>query len=294
MTLNVQNLFTTERSLEDTRSAFSIPNIKLLRTITTIRLRAEQHLTNNSSQSDTDYQYYGILISSILDMAIQFEDLSHTLDLILDFVKKVRSKFPNVVQPIIEQTLEIYNKRPHPQPVATRMAYSRLKIYLAQFRLEYVRDINLSDIRANVFHCIPIIQELNFITILIKAKQYRKASLFLTEISPLFEIQGQMNILIALPFYELTCLANLGINSFKIALNALDKGKELLQRYQDKSRVSRFITLFEKVITYFEKNPGLDHSDHIVDELKLPGVIFDKIFLHSSYCIDPEGVLVEL
>ncbi|MCH8860076.1 MAG: hypothetical protein IH843_02865, partial [Thaumarchaeota archaeon] len=59
-------------------------------------------------------------------------------------------------------------------------------------------------------------------------------------------------------------------------------------------RASRFITLFEKVVTYFEKSHRVENEKLVIDELKMPGVIFDKIFLHSSMCKDPEGILVEI
>jgi len=295
MTYDIQNLFTTDRSItSDKKTSFSIPNIKLLRAITQIRLQAEQHIADEHSSPEQGYQYYGILAASLLDMVVQFDDLSHALDLVLSIAKTIKQKYPQLIQSFIEKIIILYHDRPHPQPITTRLAYSRLKMFLAQFRLELGVG-TLVDIRATVFHCIPIIQELNFITVLINAGQYRKGSLFLHEIAPLFEISDQIDIRIALPYYELVCLANLGVNMYKVALEALDKGKNLIQESKNKSfRASRFITLFEKVVTYFEKSHRVENEKLVIDELKMPGVIFDKIFLHSSMCKDPEGILVEI
>ncbi|MHA2365478.1 MAG: hypothetical protein ACXAC7_16090 [Candidatus Hodarchaeales archaeon] len=296
-----QKIFTTEGSIKLTKKGiFSIPNIKLVRAITQTRLQSEQFISEDTSEDASDnsgIQYYGILVASLLDMAIQFEDLSHALELTLGFAKRIRNKFPELVTELVQKTLDVYHNAPQPQPVSTRLAFSRLKMYLAQLQLE-INETPLDEIRNMVFHCLPIIHELNFIVILIKAKQYMKASLFLQELSPLFESKKLTDITLALPYYELTCLANLGTKMFPASLEALEKGYQIAQQLPRTSvQATRFLTLFEKVIGFFDSNQGNEMAMSITTDLKefkIPGVIFDKIFLDSSICKDHDGILVEI
>lgn len=290
MSTGTQGLFTVGEH-EKGQTYFSIPNIHLMRTIAQTRLEATLQI--QKKEGTNRYQIYSALMTALLDATARFDDLSHALNIASDFARTVRDEQPELVPQIIEKALTIYQAGPMPQPIATRMAYSKLRMYLAQFRLEYVKDIMLADVRATVYHSIPIIQELNFILVLIKAKRYLKASLFLKEIAPLFEVQGRVDVRIALPFFELTCLANLGAKTYAPALEALDRGYAIAQQLPKAThQASRFITLFEKVVKFFDtKNEGDEPN---VEELKVPGVIFDLIYLHTEYCPDPEGILVEV
>ena len=56
----------------------------------------------------------------------------------------------------------------------------------------------------------------------------------------------------------------------------------------------RYITFFEKIIKLFETSETNQNIDiGKIEDLIVPGYIFDQIFLHESMCPDQEGILVE-
>ncbi len=281
----------------------AIPNIKLIRSINKIRVRIDGYLKDESNPDS--FNNYSIMMLSLMDIATNFEELNYFLTLSLDYAENLAKKKPDSVVPFIEQVLSMYkesDKACKTKSIATRIAYSKLKMFLAQYRLEVLKDQNFADVRNIVFHNIPIIQELNFIVVLIKAKRYMKAAMFLQDISMLF-IMNRVDPRLILPFYELMCLSNLGAgpNYYATALDALEKGYKITQTLPETTiQSSRFITLFEKVISIF-KSDSEDEGSAVVqpenldiDELKVPGVIFDYIFLYEDNCSDPEGILVEM
>ena len=281
----------------------AIPNIKLIRSINKIRIKADSYLKDELNPES--FNNYSVVMLSLMDIATNFEELNYFLTLALDYAKNLALKRPDTVVPFIEQVISLYkasDKACKTKSIATRIAYSKLKMFLAQYRLEILKDQNFADVRNIVFHNIPIIQELNFIVVLIKAKRYMKAAMFLQDISMLF-IMNRVDPRLILPFYELMCLSNLGsgANNYATALDALEKGYKISQTLPETTiQSSRFITLFEKVITIFKSDSEDDGSAVIqpenldIDTLKVPGVIFDYIFLYEDNCPDPEGILVEM
>ena len=285
------------------KSNLSIPNIKLIRTINQIRIKTESY---GKTKDDPDsFNDYCLLMTTLIDITYQFDELNYFLTLSLDYATNLALNQPDYVVPFIEKVITLYKaskKQCKTRSIATRLAYSRLKMFLAQFRLEVLKDQNFADVRNLVFHSIPIIQELNFIVVLIKAKRYLKATMFLQDISMLF-VMNRVDPRLILPFYELVCLSNLGAgpNFYATALDALEKGYKITQTLPETTiQSSRFITLFEKVVSIFK--PETDHGESVIvqpenldiEELKVPGVIFDYIFLYEDNCADPEGILVEM
>ena len=285
-----------------TKPQLAIPNIKLIRSINKIRVKSEAYLNNTDSESFNNYCF---VMMSLLDITNNFEELNYVLTLALDYASTLAKRKPDFVVPFIEQVIKIYkesDKACKTKSIATRIAYSKLKMFLAQYRLEVLKDQNFADVRNIVFHNIPIIQELNFIVVLIKAKRYMKAAMFLQDISMLF-IMNRVDPRLILPYYELVCLSNLGAGPtyYATALDALEKGYKISQKLPETTiQSSRFITLFEKVIAIFKTDKNNPDSKIIqpenlnIDELKVPGVIFDYIFLYEDNCSDPEGILVEM
>lgn len=281
----------------------AIPNIKLIRSINKIRVKADTFLKDESDPES--FNNYSFLMLTLIDVTIKFEELNFFLTLALDYAEILSKKKPDAVVPFIEKVLNLYkesDKACKTKSIATRIAYSKLKMFLAQYRLEVLKDQNFADVRNIVFHSIPIIQELNFIVVLIKAGRYMKAAMFLQDISMLF-IMNRVDPRLILPFYELMCLSNLGAgpNNYATALDALEKGYKITQTLPESTiQSSRFITLFEKVITIFKSDGETGDSKVVqpesldIDTLKVPGVIFDYIFLYEDNCPDPEGILVEM
>ncbi len=297
MSIIVNNIRSSEKSIN------SIPNIKLIRSINKIRVKADTYLNEeNNSESFNNYSY---IMLSLIDITNNFDELNYVLTLALDYATNLAKMKPDFVVPFIEKVITTYkqsNKACKTKSIATRIAYSKLKMFLAQYRLEVLKDQNFADVRNIVFHNIPIIQELNFIVVLIKAKRYLKAVMFLQDISMLF-IMNRVDPRLILPFYELVCLSNLGAGPtyYAIALDALEKGYKITQTLPETTiQSSRFITLFEKVIAIFKSDDNGKESKIVqpenldIETLKVPGVIFDYIFLYEDNCADPEGILVEM
>ena len=284
---------------------FSVPNIKLLKLIQKIRL--ESSTSMNNDKFEENHQYISSLFAILLEITQRFDDLGLFIDLALDYAKIIAIKRPETTVSFLNLVINNYKNSDKPsktRSIATRIAYSKLKMFLAQFRLEVLKDQNLADVRAIVYHSIPLIQELNFILVLIKSKLYYKATMFLQDISMLFTT-NRVDKRLILPYYELVCIANLGAGEqyYGVALDALDQGYKITQSLPEATiQSARFITLFEKVMGFFEL--GTDKSDKNkkpvlksmpnIEELKVPGVIFDYIFLFESNCPDPEGILVEM
>jgi hypothetical protein len=281
----------------------SVPNIKLIRTINKIRIKSENYLIEDPNADS--FNIYSFMMLSLMDITNQFDELNFVLGIGLDFATNLAKKKPEFVVPFVEKIMQIYresDKQCKTKSIATRIEYSKLKMFLAQFRLEVLKDQNFADVRNLVYHSIPIIQELNFIVVLIKAKRYIKATMFLQDISMLF-IMNRVDPRLILPFYELVCLSNLGAGPsyYATALDALEKGYKITQTLPELTiQSSRFITLFEKVIGNFKspENKGetkvVQPENLDIDKLKVPGVIFDYIFLYEDNCADPEGILVEM
>lgn len=280
------NLFTYNITDE---SQIKNPTVDLLRNILHTRLEAEMY------RKQGKWQYYSTLMSLLFDVTRQFTDLSHALDLIQDFSKQLKDSYPKEALEVINQTVEIYRKTSIEKlTIATRFAFSRLKMQAATLRLEYFKSISLADIRAELYHPIPIIHELNFIIVLIKTKNYLKANLFLAELEPLFSVSNRVDIRLALPYYELATLGHLGQNQKYQALEALDHGYELAAQLPKLSfQATRFMTFFEKVMHLFESIDKSETTSFNVEDLIVPGYIFDKIFLHTSMAPDPDSILVE-
>ena len=280
----------------------AIPNIKLIRSINKIRVKSESYLNSTEVESFNNYSF---IMMALMDITNNFEELNYVLTLALNYASNLAKTKPDLVVPFIEQVIKLYkesNKACKTKSIATRIAYSKLKMFLAQYRLEVLKDQNFADVRNIVFHNIPIIQELNFIVVLIKAKRYMKAAMFLQDISMLF-IMNRVDPRLILPYYELVCLSNLGAGPtyYATALDALEKGYKISQTLPETTiQSSRFITLFEKVIGIFKSGDDKSESNIVppetlnIDELKVPGVIFDYIFLYEDNCSDPEGILVEM
>jgi hypothetical protein len=214
-----------------------------------------------------------------------------------DFAKNTMEKFPELALELIKYATDIYHEKNKQggQTIATKLAFSRLKMQAAQIRLRLGR-YSLFDVRSELFHNIPVIQELNFIIILIKTKNYLKATLFLTELAPLF-IGERIDSRLALPFYELACLGYLGQKQYSKALEALDHGYALCQKLSKTSfQAVRYITFFEKIIKLFEDSQQSTEGIQLpeIEQLIVPGYIFDKAFLTHEMCPDPNGILVEL
>lgn len=295
------------KSNQSEKGQFTIPNIALIRAINKIRIKSEGMLQTekNIEKSEDSFNNYSFIMLTLMDIANNFDELNYFLTLTLDFATNLSNTKPDFVVPFIEKAMTLYKESDKPcktRSIATRIAYSKLKMFLAQFRLEVLKDQNFADVRNIVYHNIPIIQELNFIVVLIKAKRYIKATMFLQDISMLF-IMNRVDPRLILPFYELVCLSNLGAgpNYYATALEALEKGYKITQTLPESTiQSSRFITLFEKVVSIF-KSPEAKGGSEIVqpenldiDSLKVPGVIFDYIFLFEDNCPDPEGILVEM
>ena len=294
-------IFDSTKNFENNR--LFIPNINLIRSINKIRIKSDSYLKD---EGDSDsFNNYSFVMLTLMEITNQFDELNYVLTLALDFATNLAKKRPEMVVPFIEKVIELYKKSNKPcktKSIATRLAYSKLKMFLAQFRLEILKDQNFADVRNIVFHNIPIIQELNFIVVLIKAKRYVKATMFLQDISMLFML-NRVDPLLILPFYELVCLSNLGAGPsyYATALDALEIGYKITQTLPEITiQSSRFITLFEKVIAIFKSPDGKQGSKIVqpesldIDVLKVPGVIFDYIFLYEDNCADPEGILVEM
>ena len=280
-----------------------IPNINLIRSINKIRIKSDSYLRD---KGDTDsFNNYSFVMLTLMEITNQFDELNYVLTLGLDFATNLAKKKPEMVVPFIEKVIELYKQSNKPcktKSIATRLAYSKLKMFLAQYRLETLKDQNFADVRNIVFHNIPIIQELNFIVVLIKAKIYVKATKFLQDISMLF-MMNRVDTRLILRFYVFVCLSNLGAGPsyYATALDALEKGYKITQTLPEITiQSSRFITLFEKVIAIFKSPDGKEGSKIVqpesldIDTLKVPGVIFDYIFLYEDNCADPEGILVEM
>ncbi|MFW9928392.1 MAG: hypothetical protein ACFFD1_03290 [Candidatus Thorarchaeota archaeon] len=219
------SLFTTDRAFIEEKTPFSIPSIDLIRSILRTRELAE------SFRKKDKWQLYSILMMTLFDVTCQFDDLSHSLDLAQDFAKKTKERYPDQTLNFINYAVEVYRdaSKKRSQTIATRLAFSRLKMQAATIRLEEKKDINLADVRAELYHTIPVIQELNFIVVLIKTENYLKATLFLTDLSSLF-LGDRMDSRLTLPFYELACLAYLGQKQYAKALEALDQGYKMVQK----------------------------------------------------------------
>ena len=277
----------------------AIPNIKLLRSINRIRAKIDSYLTDE--QDSEAFNNYSFIMLSLIDITNNFDELNFFLTLALDYATNLALRKPEFVVPFIEKVMTNYKQSNKPcktKSIATRIAYSKLNMFLAQYRFEVLKDQNFADVRNIVFHNIPIIQELNFIVVLIKAKRYIKAVMFLQDISMLF-IMNRVDPRLILPFYELVCLSNLGAgpNYYANALDALEKGYKITQTLPETTiQSSRFITLFEKVIAIFKSDDStvVQPESLDIEKLKVPGVIFDYIFLYEDNCADPEGILVEM
>ena len=129
---------------------------------------------------------------------------------------------------------------------------------------------------------------------MIKAKRFLKASLFLQDISNLFIVQGRIDPRIAITYFELSCLANIGAKQYSNALDALDTGYKIAQQLPRMSyQASRFITLFEKVVKYFDSNNN-EMGEPDLDTLKVPGMSFDQIFMSPEFCPSKNGILIEI
>lgn len=290
-------------SISSRQSQLFIPNINLIRSINNIRIKSGNYLKDNDDPDS--FNYYSFIILSLMDITNQFDELNYVVTLALDFATNLATRKPDMVVPFIEKVMNQYKASTKPcktRSIATRIAYSKLKMFLAQFRLEVLKDQNFADVRNLVFHNIPIIQEMNFIVVLIKAKRYIKATMFLQDISMLF-MMNRVDPRLILPYYELVCISNLGAGPtyYSTALDALEKGYKITQTLPEVTiQSSRFITLFEKVISIFKSTDNKNNTKIVqpesldINSLKVPGVIFDYIFLYEDNCPDPEGMLVEM
>ncbi|OLS28140.1 MAG: hypothetical protein HeimC3_01010 [Candidatus Heimdallarchaeota archaeon LC_3] len=283
------NLFTTGYLMEKT--PFSIPSVDLIRSILRTRELAEQH------RKADRWQLYALLMFSLFDVTSKFADLSHCLDIAQDFAKKSKDKFPKETLDFIGNSLNVFKStsKEGRHTIATRLAYSRLKMQAATLQLEHKKEYSLANVRAELFHSIPLIQELNFIIVLIKTENYLKATLFLVDLEPLF-VGNKLDSRLALPYFELACLGYLGQKQFSKSLESLEKGYALCQKMSKSSfQAIRYITFFEKVIKLFESTE--DNENIIIppfSELIVPGYIFDKIFLDKEFSPDSDSILVEL
>jgi hypothetical protein len=283
-----RNLFTTG-DLEE-KTEFSIPSVELIRSILRTRELAEQHRKSDK------WQLYSVLMISLFDVTSKFADLSHCLDIAQDFAKKTKDLFPDETLVFINHAVGVYQSKSKKtrQTIATRLAFSRLKMQAATLQLEHKKEYNLANVRAELFHNIPIVQELNFIIVFIKTENYLKATLFLSDLAPLF-VGDRLDSRLTLPYYELACLGYLGQKQYSKALEALDKGYSLCQKLPKSSfQAVRYITFFEKIIKLFETTESDENIEikNLLD-LIIPGYIFDQIFLHESMCPDQDGILVE-
>ena len=236
---------------------------------------------------------------SILDVTYGFSDLSQFLRIALDLANYLTRTSPENAITLIRWTSDRYiasaeRKR---QTVATRLIFSQLNTLLALLRLESEKNVSLVEIRSAVYHEIPVIHELNFLVLLVRAGKFSEAIFLIKELAPIFlEQKGDPRLLLA--YYELACLANLGGHEYSRALDILDSGYKLCSTLDRTSlQVRRFITFFEKVIEIFDELPAGQKTlvnGIPLDSLIVPGLIFDKDFLSEKFSTNPLSVLVEM
>lgn len=283
-------LYRTEGRIVSQKTPFSIPSVDLLRSVLRSRELAEYH------RREGRWDLYTLLIFELFEVTSKFAELGQALDIAQDYAKKTMKTYPDHTFKFISYVTSVYHERmkTQPQTITTRLAYSRLRMQAANILLEK-KDRSLANIRALLYHPIPVIHELNFIIVLIKNKHYLKATLFLTDLAPLF-VGDRIDVRLALPYYELACLGYLGQKSYSKAFEALDRGYSLVQKLPKTSfQAVRFLTFFEKVIALFDKsNEGQRIDIPDLEALFVPGYIFDKIFLSQEYAPDIDAILVEL